>query len=204
MKTTHLTYSILLTLLFSVVVAAQRGGTKSDPTDLIVLDQNWHKDFVGAPRDSNPLQPNEDLIRQTRAEKTAIRERDDYSLPNKTTEERLPVPMPRPVAPASARSDVYVYKITVKNNGPKKIKAVEWEYQFLRPETHDVMGSRRMTSRVKLSPGQTTVIQASLLQKPAHVVSADQLEKKYRDQFKEQVIIHRIDYTDGTVWRRQP
>ena len=204
MKTTHFTYSLLATLLLAIVVTAQQDAGKPDPTDLIVVDHSWRKDFVGQAIDSNPLQPNEDLIRQTRAEKEVIRQR-DYRLPNQTTELPMPSPGPRPIPPGRLGGrDIYVYKITVKNSSAKRIKAVDWEFQFLHPETQEVLGSRRITSRVKLAAGKTQVIEAHLLQQPTRIVSADQLDKKYRDQFKEKVIIHRIDYTDGTVWQRQP
>ena len=203
MKVTRFTYSLLFTLLVATTVTAQQSGGKSEPSDLTVLDHSWRKDFVGQPADTNPLQPNEDLMRQTRAEKQVIRQRDD-DLPN-TVERPMPVPAPRPVPDGrTRRRDVYVFKITVKNDGAKRIKAIDWEFQFLHPETQEVLGSRRITSKVKLSPGKTKVIEAQLLQQPTRVVAADQLEKKYRDQFKEQVIIHRIDYSDGTAWQPQP
>jgi hypothetical protein len=48
------------------------------------------------------------------------------------------------------------------------------------------------------------VIKSETVQQPTSVVSADQLDKKYRNQFKEEVVIHRIVYSDGSTWSRQP
>ena len=192
----HLTCSLLLTLLLTTAVAAQQTG----PVDLTVLDHSWRKEYIGDSA-SNPLQPNEDLMRQTRAERQVIRQR-DYDLPNQPVQRPLPVPGPRPI-PGRGR-DVYVYKITVKNNGAKLIKEIEWEFRFLHPDTQEVLGSRRLASKVKLSPGKMRVIKAESIQQPTHIVVADQLDKKYYDQFKEEVIIHRIVYSDGSTWRRQP
>jgi hypothetical protein len=202
MKTTHLTFSILVALLPATLVTAQQTATKTDPTDLTVVDHSWHRDYAGTQADSNPLQPNEDLIRQTRAEKKVIRQRDND--PPSTVERPMPVPGPRPLPDGRIRRDVYVYKLTLKNNGTKRIKFVDWEFQFLHPETQEVLGSRRITSKVKLAPGKTEKIEARLLQQPTHIVAADQLGKKDRDQFKEAVIIHRIVYSDGSVWERRP
>jgi hypothetical protein len=95
MNMTRLTFSLLITLLLATFVTAQESGDKSDPSDLTVLKHSWHKEFVRLRADSNPLQPNEDLIRQTRAEKQVIQDR-DYRLPNQTTEIPMPVPEPRP------------------------------------------------------------------------------------------------------------
>jgi hypothetical protein len=200
MNMTRLTFSLLITLLLATFVTAQDSDDKSDPTDLTVLQHSWHRDFVVWGANSNPLQPNEDLMRQTSAEKQVIRDR-DYSLPNQPTEIPMPVPGPRPIPPDSKRREVYVYQVKVKNSGAKRIKAVDWEFQFLHPDTHEVLGSRRITSRVKLSPGKTTVLKAQLFQQPTHIVWADQLGKKNKDQFKEHVIIHRIDYADGSTWQ---
>jgi hypothetical protein len=191
----------LLSLLFTLSIAAQETAENSDPTDLTVLEKSWYKSFISPAGDPNPLRPNENLIRQTRAEKAEIRDR-DYRLPD-TTEPRMPAQAPRPIPPGPPK-DIYIYKIKVQNTGPKNIKAIDWEYQFLHPDTQEVLGSRRIVSRVKLAPGKTQVVVVRLIQKPTIVVSADQLDKKYRDQFKERVIIHRINYGDGSVWRRKP
>ena len=201
MNMTRLTFSLLITLLLATFVTAQESGDKSDPTDLTVLKQSWHKEFAGLRADSNPLQPNEDLIQQTRAEKQVLRDR-DYRSRNQTVEIAMPVPGPRPIPPDSKGLEVYVYKVSVKNNGAKRIKAVDWEFQFLHPKTQEVLGSRRFTSRVKLSPGKTEVLKGQSFRQPTPVLWADQLGLKYSNQFKEQVIIHRIDYTDGSTWER--
>jgi len=201
MKMRQFTSSLLATLLLAIVVTAQQVPDQSDPKNLVVVDHTWRKEYVVPAVDSNPLRPNEDLIRQTRAEKAVIRQR-DYELPNQTTEIPMPLPAGRPVPPAAR--EIYVYKITVKNSGAKRIKAVDWEFQFLNPETQEVMGTKQIISKVKLAPGKTQVIKAHRPEPPTHIVSAGQLDKKLQDQFKEKVIIHRIEYTDGTVWRRQP
>jgi len=202
MKATRFSIALLLTLLSAILVSAQES---KDPKDLTVLDHSWHKDYVGGRRDdTNPLQPNEDYIRQTRVEKQHIRQREEYSLPNQPTEARMPLPNTRPLTFETKPTDIYVYQFTVRNTGAKKIKAVEWEYQFLHPDTQEVMGSRRITSKVKLSPGKSDKIEARLIQKPTSIVAADQLGKKPQDQFTERVLIHRIVYTDGSVWQRAP
>ena len=191
----HLTCSLLLTLLLTTAAAQQ-----TDPVDLIILDHSWRKEYIGDSA-SNPLQPNEDLMQQTRAERQVLRQR-DYDLPNQPVQRPMPVPGPRPI-PGRGR-DVYVYKVTVKNNGAKLIREVDWEFRFLHPDTQEVLGSRRITSKVKLLPGKTKVIKAQMIQQPTHLVPADQLVKKYHDQLKDEVIIHRIVYSDGSTWRRQP
>ena len=197
---TQLTISGLLVLLLGSLVSAQQNrGT--EPTDLTILKKTWERSFVIPGRDNNILRPNEDLIQQTRAEKQVIESR-DTALPNQPTEQGVPAPMPH--APAGRPVDIYIYKITVQNTGVKNVRTIDWEYQFLHPDTKEVLGSQRIVSKVRVSPGKTKTIKAQMLRSPARLVSADQLDKKYRNQYEERVIIHRIYYVDGPAWKRQP
>jgi hypothetical protein len=195
---THLTYSVLLTLLLTMIVTAQDSGGKSDPIDLTVLDHSWRKELSSQQVSSNPRRPpNEDRIGQTPLERDMLRQR-AREFPNQTMQ--TPVPT-SPSTPGGGR-DFYVYKITVKNNGAKLIKEVDWEFRFLHPDTQQELANVRVSSKVNLSPGKTKVIKSRTVQQPIGV--ADQLDKKYRVQFMEEVVIHRIVYSDGSAWQRQP
>ena len=194
-------FATLVLLLLATSVIAQENTASSDPPDVSVIEKSWHKEPRGEGRNSNPLAPNEALIQQTRAEKTEIRNQ-DYSLPNQPTEPKTPIPGARPIPPPTSVTTTYVYKMKVKNNGPKTIKSVDWEYQFLDPNSHEVMGYRRITSNTKLSPGKIKVLERRFTRQPTLLVNADSLDKKYKDQFTERLIIHRIQYTDGSAWQR--
>lgn len=193
MKTAPLAPLVLLLLTTSVL--AQETAESVDPPHLKVLKKSWSKQVLPLGPSPNPLAPNEELIRQTRAEKQANRML-DHGLPKQTVQDEAPSSS-RPMA----RVDTYVYKIMVQNTGQKTIKSFEWEYQLLNP-THQVMGQERMTSKVKIAPGKTREVKNPSTRQSTILVFASQLDKKYRDQFTERVIIHRVDYTDGTVWRR--
>ena len=82
------------------------------------------------------------------------------------------------------------------------IKKLDWEYQFLDPDTKAMLGHRRVVSTTKLAAGKTKVIENYSTRQPAVLVSADKLDRKYKDQLTENVIIHRITYTDGSIWQR--
>ncbi len=193
MKTAPLASLVLLLLTTSVL--AQETAESADLPPLKVLNKSWSKQVLPLGPNPNPLAPNEELIRQTRIEKDAIRMR-DYGLPKQTVQEKAPSS-----SSPMARLDTYVYKIKVQNTGQKTIKSFEWEYQLLNP-TQQVMGQERMTSKVKIAPGKTQEVKNPSTRQSTILVFASQLDKKYRDQFTERVIIHRVDYTDGTVWQR--
>ena len=192
---------MLAMMLFPTSVIAQEIAQSSDPGDVSVLEKSWHKEGLSQGRNQNPLAPNEEYLMQVAAQKAVIKRRDE-SLPNQTTEERVPVPAPRPIPPRIEPSITYVYKIKVKNTGSKIIKAISWDYEFLDPDTQEVLGRRRITSKAKIAPGKIYDLDRRFGTPPTRLVSADKLDKKYRDQFSERVTIHRINYADGTVWQR--
>jgi hypothetical protein len=192
---THLIYSVLLTLLLTTIVTAQDSGGKSDPIDLTVLEHSWRKESSSQQVSSNLRRPpNEDRIGPTSEERNILRQRDkDYP----DLRVQTPVSSSRP-------PDVYIYKITVKNNGAKLIKEIDWEFRCLHPDTQVELGNVRISSKVNLSPGKTKGIKKRTVQQPIGVLFADQLDQKYRDQVMEEVVIHRIVYSDGSAWQRQP
>lgn len=201
MKKSNVISGMLATMWLLTGAVAQETSQSLDPPNVKVVEKNWHKELPPGERDQNPFSPSEDYQRQLRAEKAVIKQRDE-SLPNQPTEARMPIPQPRPIPGRRSNLTTYAYQIKVHNNGAKRLKLVDWEYQFLDPNTGQLMGSRRIPSKVKIKPGETRVIQVKLFQQPTGIVNADQLDKKYRDQFTERVIIHRLEYSDGSTWER--
>jgi hypothetical protein len=191
-------YGTLLLLLWISPAAAQ-DPNQSDPPNLSVIEKSWSRVFYYPNRDPNPLGPNESHRREVRLQKAAIKRRDENT--SKSIEESIPFVTPVPLATRMERLTRYEYTVKVKNTGPKTIKTIYWEYQFLDPDTQQVMGHRRTASSVKILSGETQVLQRFSNKQPSLIVSANQLHKKYRDQFTERVIIHRINFTDGSVWK---
>lgn len=199
MKTTSLTLTLLL---LTTSVIAQVKTETSDPPDVSVLEKSCSKESRHREWDSNTpppnrRTPNEDQMRQARAENSVMTD-----LKNSRIEGRAANSSPQPTSINVKRYTTYIYKIRVKNNGLKTVKAVDWEYQFFDPESRRVVGAFRMVSSKKLSPGKTAVIKAETVVPPVVLMSDDQFDENFRLKVIEQLIIHQIDYSDGSVWRR--
>jgi hypothetical protein len=192
---------LLIALLFATPVMGQEVSDPAAPPDIVILEKNWREELIDPKRETNPLKPNEDLIRQTREQKAFIRERDN-AMPNQPTEPRMPAAGSKPVTPAWQMWIAYTYEAKVQNVGAKTIKLIDWEYQFLDPHTQQVQEQRKIRSWLTLAPGKTKVLSRRSTRKPTAIVEAGQLNRKYRDQFTERVVITRILYADGTVWQR--
>ena len=199
MKTTPL--PLLLTLLSIISVQAQEIAEVTNPSGITVLEKSWRK-WVRPETDS--LRRNEELMEQTRKEKAVI-ERRAQDLPNQPTQERMPVTQPKPlIQTKQLEADaIYIYKIKVRNNTAKTITRLYWEYQFLDPDTNELMGTRQIYSKLKIEPGKTHEIEAFSRRQPTVIVNVKELDKKYKDQLDERIIIHRIHYSDGTAWQRR-
>ena len=214
MKTARLITPLLITLLLTISAMAQERRDPADPPDLVILEKNWRKSVLrtrfGDPnRDNSLFRRNENPGKLDRAQEVYLN--DVVAQPNQPTVSKMPTSTS--TKPVTASSTItawpgvetvkdYTYRVKVKNTGTKVIKLIDWEYQFLDPDTQQVKEQRTIASRVKLSPGKSQVLKRRMTRQPTIVVDASKLDKQYRDQFTERVVITRITYADGSVWRR--
>lgn len=96
----------------------------------------------------------------------------------------------------------FLYKLTVRNDGARAVKAVDWDYVFTDAATREELGRRRFTSEERLAPGKKKEFAFFVPSPPTQTVSADALNRRERDGLAEEVVIVRVLYEDGAVWRR--
>jgi hypothetical protein len=96
---------------------------------------------------------------------------------------------------------LYVYEVKVRNNGAKGIRKLTWDYAFFEPGTETELGRRRFISKVNIGPGGTSTVTVRAAAAPTGIVDARQAGKKPQDMYSEQVVIQRVEYADGSVWR---
>ena len=102
------------------------------------------------------------------------------------------------LAMKSKRGMVYVFKYTakasLKNVSPKTIKAVEWNYLFVDPETQKEMKRYKILSKQQISPNETQTL--------AKDIFLDLKENtRHLNIGKQKILLTRIEYTDGSSWR---
>lgn len=96
----------------------------------------------------------------------------------------------------------FLYKLTVRNNGAKAVKEVEWDYVFTDAATGQEVGRHQFAGGEKIGPGKKREFAYFIPSPPARTVSADALDRKEREGLSEQVVVVRVLYEDGTVWQR--
>lgn len=94
------------------------------------------------------------------------------------------------------------YKLSVRNDGAKAVKELDWDYVFTDSATGDELGRHKFTSEGRVPVGKSKEFSFFIPNPPTMRVSAYALDKSERAGLGEQVVVVRILYEDGTVWRK--
>jgi hypothetical protein len=94
----------------------------------------------------------------------------------------------------------FIYKVTVRNDGPKAVRAFDWDYVFTDAATQREVGRRQFASEQKVGPGKKKEFAFFIPSPPTQTISADALNRKEREGLGEEVVVVRVVYEDGTVW----
>jgi hypothetical protein len=93
------------------------------------------------------------------------------------------------------QQDYYMMRMEVKNVGPNAIKNIIWEFQ---PTAHTTdYEPRQYVCTVKVKPNESKAFELMSPAAPVKVVSADKKAQEGK------VVINRIEYADGSVWKRK-
>lgn len=192
----------LLTLLVicaaSPTMLAQDGGRS-----LVVVKFSWDKERIRPRPSLAPLASQDELIQQARREQQLAAARNASNKPaatrletqisnhQKATVQARQTELPR---------DGYRYKVTLRNEGVKLIKSIDWDYLFYDPITQQELARHQFTSDETIKPGKSKEVSVLYLTPPVKTVDVRLLRKKDAVSFTEQVVIARIEFSDGSVW----
>lgn len=191
-------------------VAAAQDNTRGahEPSDITVVKSSWLKERIGW--EGDPFENFDDMITNARNDKrvdNAQRTRSPLSVTRVEhqvqAEDNAKIDAPgKQQQPTRARY-VFTYKVSLRNDGAKLIRAIDWDYVFFDKSTHRETGRRQFTSAAKIAPGKSKQLSVVASQPPAHTVSVQTLNAKERDALDGRIEIVRVEYGDGTVWKRQ-
>ncbi|MDX6385184.1 MAG: hypothetical protein QOK48_2757 [Blastocatellia bacterium] len=99
--------------------------------------------------------------------------------------------------------DGFTYQVKIQNGSGKIIQTIFWEYQFRETASPANVTRRQFLCSGKINPDKGKDLQVFTLNGPSDVVNVKSLAKRPADQFKEGVVINRVEYTDGTFWQRR-
>lgn len=207
----------LLLCAATVVAAAQeahrsvaaRAAPNDEAGDLVVVKSEWSKERINWERDpfGGPLENFDEMRARARNEKRlddAKRGGSQSEMDKVKREARADAANVAAVRePQKPARYVFLYKATVRNTSAKTVRTVDWDYVFFDKGTANEAGRHRFTSDAKIAPGKSKELSAMIRQPPTRTVSAQSLNEREREGLDERVVIVRVEYDDGTVWRRQ-
>lgn len=188
-----------LFLLCAAPAAAQTppeaGATTAAPPDLVILQKKWHAYTRNPALDQDPFLANDEAALTQETQRI-----NDMRNRGRGRGGESPEPPPqvrKGTPPPLGQVKTYVYRAKVKNTGAKTIRAIEWAYTFLDPQTQQEIGRHPYTTKVKLRPGQQNELEGRSAKPQTSTVNVRNADKEPG----EQVVIYRVEYEDGSVWQ---
>ena len=105
--------------------------------------------------------------------------------------------------PKAKLVDGFAYQVKVHNATTKVIEVVFWEYQFFDSSTPANVTRRQFVCDINVKPDKDKELQAFGLLGPSDVVSVQSLANASANVVRENVVINRIEYKDGSYWQRK-
>lgn len=98
----------------------------------------------------------------------------------------------------SKRGVVYVFrytaKVSLKNLSAKTIKAVEWNYVFVDPESSKELKRYKFQSKQQIQPNESQTLTKDIF-------FSLKENTRHLNIGKQKILLARIEYTDGSTWR---
>ena len=188
---------ILTTLVLLVPLQQAPTADRQDP-DLAVVKFSWSKyrqssDLIHGADDPGPAmnEPVSVIQPERKNEPAEVKNRRDIQ------ERRADLANAERNAnnSNSRRQDYYVMRLEVKNVGQNTTKSIIWEFQPA-VQTPDYE-ARQIICKMKAKPNENKVFELVSPFSPVKVVSADKKDQEGK------VVINRIEYADGSVWKRK-
>jgi hypothetical protein len=193
---------ICLVLFFATTATVGLAQSKVE-----IVRYDWSKERIGWERDpfGGPIENFEEVRARVRTEK---RINDAKRGGGSAEVDRLKRDAKADSAIVSSQHQVpqsryvFVYKVTVKNLSDKTIKSIDWDYVFTDKSTAEELGRREFTSEEKIGPGKSKELVVTISKPPTATISLTALNSSERKGLAGQIVMVKIDYSDGTSWQR--
>jgi len=198
---------LLLSLLLSLLVPFQTPVPTNTDSPLTVANFKWTR--ARRTVDTPPAEgtsPARAMIPQNRnfARNARVNDPQGVRDPNGDTldgrSEAIEKSVAEARAPKAQPMDGYLYRIKVQNPATKIVEIVFWEYQFHDPSRPDLIARRQFLCGVTIPEGKGKDLEAFSLSGPSDVVDVKTIDS---GGFKENVLINRVEYSDGSIWQRK-
>lgn len=198
----------LFSILLPCVLPYQSSLVADDACAISVMEYKWTKRRIEVEKTTGTTAPAEAMLPENKNFERGRRLNAPPGQPdpNENSMDRRRANMEKMVqesrAPQAKTVDGYAYRIKVRNTGNKVAEVVFIEYQFIEAANPTSVARRQFLCGVNIKPDKTQDMQAFSVAGPSDVISVASLAKA-DGIFKEQVLINRVEFADGTIWQRK-
>lgn len=104
-------------------------------------------------------------------------------------------------AATAPRSNIFLYVLKIKNLDERTIKSFIWEYHPAEESASQNASSRRFLCVEKIKAGDSKTLRIFSHLPPVNVVDASAPNSESKKDFAVDVVINRVEYADGTIWK---
>lgn len=192
---------ILLATLLTLVQAQQGPAViQREEPDVVVQKFTWDTIRANSDLIHSALDPGPDMNEPVGI-KQPQRTNEPQELKNRRDMNERRADMAATVNAAQSnppRQDQYLLHLEVKNVGTSVIKSIVWEYQpSSETANYDL---RQYVCTMKAKPKDSKAFEIVSPYNPVKVVQADAKTGQAKDG---KVVINRIEYADGSIWKRK-
>ena len=186
---------ILLLLLGASIACAQQ------PSGVEVVKASWSKIRIGWERDpfGGPLENFDEMRSRVRNERRVAQGGGERAKREAKADEAN-LAKQREKSPPKY---YFIYKTKLKNNYTSAITEIDWDYVFFDRGTENEVGRQQFTSTEQIGAGKTKELTVTITSPPTHTVSVTSLNLEERERFSETILVVRVKYADGRVWRNE-
>ncbi|HZE70095.1 MAG TPA: hypothetical protein VE135_11300 [Pyrinomonadaceae bacterium] len=201
---------LLVSLLLMLVSPSYAPLASQEGSAVVVLGFKWSRSRQIPDRTATPdTAPAPAMIPQNKNYQRNVRVNDPAGSrdPNLDTMDGRSAAMEKAVqesrTPQTKAVDGFAYKARVQNASSRVIEILFWEYQFTDASNPTAVTRRQFLCGVNIKPGKEKELQAFSLSGPSEVVNVESLANKSANAFQENVLINRVEYSDGSIWQRK-
>lgn len=199
-------FILLLMLSASLAHAAHAQTLTAADSGVEVVKHSWSKERIDWERDpfAGPIESFDDARMRMRNEKR-IEDAKRGSAPETDrikTEARADDALIAVRHRGKPARYVFSYKASLRNNGARAIKEIDWDYVFIDTATSQEVGRHQFTSEGRLDPGKKRDFGFLIPAPPSQTISVHSLNDKESRGVTGRVVLVRVLYADGSIWQR--
>ena len=176
--------------------------TQDESGGVAVLKFSWEKETIRRRASMASIASQDELVQQSQRDRqlAAARNTNDRLVATRIERENEMRDQANAKANQGRSIEGYRYKVTLRNDGTKTIKSIDWDYVFIDQAAQQLVARHQFTSDETIKPGKTKEVYVLYLIPPVRTVSAERLASKEPLPYTEHVVIARITYSDGSTW----